>query len=225
MFISTVPTQSLSPLATETICHPRSHLHPIFGFTHHLIKGFHSSWLRTAARSPRWMVVLASSGCFCVAFLGTLSKQEVGNPTELREADVLQEHFHASPLQGHSISLLRRQPLPLPHLPATPKNKEGCNSPWKQETLKPMSYMRCSHSLWCYRPSPAVTSQKHHPVLLGLKSPFLCPPNVPCPPQPHPNHFLPWHGFSFIARSAKSTARSPVVWQQNERVLLPLPSA
>lgn len=60
--------------------------------------------------------------------------------------------------------------------------------------------------------------------LLVVKAPSCAPPQFPCPPPPHPNPSLPWHGFSFIAHLAKSQPDPQPGGLAEEREGSPVPS-
>lgn len=107
--------------------------------------------------------------------------------------------FPCLPLAGSQHLLVRRQLAPLPDLAAAPDVEGGHDSPWDpRRILKAMSSAHCSYS-------SQVTGQLSPPTSIPAgESPFPCHHHPSCPPRPHPNRFLPWHGFNFIAHSAKS---------------------
>lgn len=101
---------------------------------------------------------------------------------------------------------------------------------WKEDAIPPGRHKRPSDlCLTCAAPTaqcvtgPAQLSPPTN-IPAGGESPFLCPPQLPCPPPPHPNPSLPWHGFSFIARLAKSQPDPQPGGLAEEREGSPVPS-
>lgn len=103
---------------------------------------------------------------------------------------------------GQTHSLLRRQIPPLPNPYTAPGTEHRFISPGSQERSSDL-HLTCTAPTDC----PIRAQSSWHlppPSLLPTESPLLCPPHMPCSPWAQPTPVLPWHGFSFIAHSAKS---------------------